>query len=61
MLFPFQKGPPSPFSLARSSFEAMPHPICYLTFIMDETHQGPVIAFFCATSAVFLATLEVSL
>ena len=27
-------------------FEAMPHLSCYLTFIMDKTHHGLVIAFF---------------
>ena len=29
-------------------FEAMLHPSCYLTSIMDETHHGPVIALFSA-------------
>ena len=44
------------------AFEAMPHPSCYLTSIMDETPYGPVIALFsCATSAAFLTTLEVFL
>ena len=43
-------------------FEAMSHPSCYLTSIMDKTHHGPIIAlFFCANLAAFLATPEVSL
>ena len=25
-------------------FEAVPHPRCYLTFIVDKTHHGPVAA-----------------
>ena len=35
-------------------FEVMRHPSCYLTFIMDKTHHGLIIALFCATSAAFL-------
>ena len=27
-------------------FQAMPHPSCYLTSILDKTHHGPVIALF---------------
>ena len=33
-------------------FEAIPHASCYLTSIVDKTCHGPVIALFCATSAV---------
>ena len=48
------------FALA-FGFEAIPHPSCYLTSIVDKTHHGPVVAFFfCATSAAFIATSEVS-
>ena len=32
-----------------------PHPSCYLTSIMDETHYGPVIALFCATLTAFFS------
>ena len=43
-------------------FEAMSHPSCYLTSIIEKNHHGPVIVlFFCANSAAFLATSEVSL
>ena len=42
-------------------FEAIPHPSCYLTSIVDKTHHGHSYCFFfCATSAAFLATSEVS-
>ena len=49
------------FGFCAFGFEAIPHLSSYLTSIVAKTHDGPVIApFFCATSAAFLATLEVS-
>ena len=44
-------------------FEAIPHPSCYLTSIMNKTHDGWVsyCSFFCETLAAFLATSEVFL
>ena len=35
--------------------KVIPHPSCYFTTIMDESHHGPFIALFCKTSEVFLA------
>ena len=34
-------------------FEAMPHPSCYLTSIMDKTHHEPVIALFSVQLQLF--------
>ena len=34
------------FGFRTFGFEAIPHPSCYLTYIVDETHHGPVIALF---------------
>ena len=41
-------------------FEAISHPGCYLTSAVHKSHNGPVIALFCAISAAFLAMSEVS-
>ena len=32
------------FGFCAFDFEAMAHPSCYLTSIMDKTHHGPFIA-----------------
>ena len=32
------------FGFCAFDFEAIPHPSCYLTFIVDETDHGPVMA-----------------
>ena len=32
------------FEFCAFGFEAIPHPNCYLTSIVDKTHHGPVIA-----------------
>ena len=45
------------FGFYAFDFEVIPHPSCYLTFIMGKT---PHYSFFCETSAAFLAALEVS-
>ena len=32
------------FGFCAFGFEAIPHPSCYLTSIVDKTHHGPAIA-----------------
>ena len=41
-------------------FEAIPHSICNLAFIVDETYLGSVVAAFSVQLCRFLVTLEVS-
>ena len=49
------------FGFCVFGFEAIHNSSCYLTSIMDKTQYGSVVAsFFCATSAAFLATSDVS-
>ena len=34
------------FGFCAFDFEVIPHPICYLTSIVDKTYDGPVFALF---------------
>ena len=46
------------FGFCAFGFEAMPHTICYLTFIMDKTLHGPVIALFSLQLKRFFSYVE---
>ena len=53
------------FGSCAFGLEVIPHPCCYLTFIVEKTHHGPVIApfsvllqlFFCYIGGVLVSEL----
>ena len=48
------------FGFCAFGFEAILHPSCYLTFILDKIHHVPVIVPFSLQLLQFLATPEVA-
>ena len=43
------------FGFCAFGFEAIPHPRCYLTSIMDKTHHDQLLLFFLCNFSSFLA------
>ena len=51
------------FGFCAFGFEAMPHPSCYLTSIMDKTRRKPVIALLgmskvCPFNQIFFTVID---